>query len=422
MEGPFQITTEQYRPLDEGSVGSYLAAIPPVAALLGGDPGHWRVREVGDGNLNLVFIVEGPGAGVVVKQALPYMRLVGEGWPLPLERSWFEALALTEEEGAAPGLTPRLYATDRTGAAIVMEYLSPHIILRKALIRGDHLPDFAGHMAEFLAQSLFKTSDLYLSAARKKELMAAFCANTELCKITEDLIFTDPYRVSKSNRWTSPQLDDVAASFCADAPLKAEVQGLKLKFLSAAEALIHGDLHTGSIMVTASDTRAIDPEFAFFGPMGFDVGALIGNLLIAAIAQPYHRDGAEPYAAWVLDQAETVWTGFDRRFLELWRTEAAGDAYMPELFADPGGQAALEAVRDRYMANLFADSLGFGGCKMIRRVLGLAHVADLETIADPDRRAEAERKVLRLGRRLILERAAMCDFADVRRVFAESAG
>jgi 5-methylthioribose kinase len=422
VEEPFHIATEEYRPLDETSVGAYLAAIPPVAALLGGDPAAWRVREVGDGNLNLVFIIEGSNAGVVVKQALPYMRLVGEGWPLPLERSWFESSALAEEERAAPGLTPRLHATDRTGAAIVMEYLSPHIILRKALIRGDHLPAFAGHMAEFLAQSLFKTSDLYLSAARKKELMAAFCANTELCKITEDLVFTDPYRISKSNRWTSPQLDDVAAAFRADGPLKAEVQGLKLKFLSAAEALIHGDLHTGSIMVTEHDTRAIDPEFAFFGPMGFDVGALVGNLLIAAIAQPYHRADSQAYAAWVLDQAELVWTGFDRRFRELWHTEAEGDAYRTELFADPDGQVALDTVRDRYMANLFRDSLGFAGCKMIRRVLGLAHVADLETIADPDQRAEAERRVLRLGRRLILERGAMRDFADVRRAFAESAG
>ncbi len=419
MEEPFQIATETYRPLDEASLGPYLAAIPPVAALLGGAPAEWRVREVGDGNLNLVFIVEGLATGVVVKQALPYMRLVGEAWPLPLERSWFESLALAEQARAAPGLTPHLHATDRTGAAIVMEYLSPHVILRKALIRGDHLPHFADHMAEFLAQSLFKTSDLYLPAARKKALMAEFCANTELCRITEDLVFTDPYRLSPSNRWTTPQLDADAAAFRADAPLKAEVQSLKLKFLSSAEALIHGDLHTGSIMVTETDTRAIDPEFAFFGPMGFDVGALIGNLLIAAIAQPYHREHAESYAAWVLDQAERVWTGFDRRFRDLWRNEAAGDVYQPALFADPAGQAALHAAQDRYMANLFADSLGFAGCKMIRRVLGLAHVADLETIADPDLRAGAERKVLALGRRLILERAAMAGFADIRRAFAE---
>jgi 5-methylthioribose kinase len=422
VEEPLQIATGRYSPLDETGVAAYLAVIPPVTALLGGMPGDWRIREVGDGNLNLVFIVEGPSGGVVVKQALPYMRLVGEGWPLPLERSWFESLALTEQARAAPGLVPRLHAIDRVGAAIVMEHLSPHIILRKALIRGDHLPAFAEHVAEFLARSLFKTSDLFLPAAAKKALMREFCGNTELCRITEDLVFTDPYRISKGNRWTSPQLDADAAAFRADAALKAEVPALKLKFLTSAEALIHGDFHTGSIMATAGDTRAIDPEFAFFGPMGFDVGALLANLLIAAIAHPCHRQGAEAesYAAWVLDQAERVWTEFDRRFRSLWRDEARGDAFAPELFADESGRAALEEIRDRYMRNLFSDSLGFAGCKMIRRVLGLAHVEDLETIAHPDRRAEAERKVLTLGRRLILSREGVTDFGDVRRSFAEA--
>ena len=91
-------------------------AIPSVAAALGAGPEAWRIREVGDGNLNLVFIVEGPGGGVVVKQALPYLRLVGESWPLPLERSYFESLALTAQAQATPRLVPRLYATDRVGA------------------------------------------------------------------------------------------------------------------------------------------------------------------------------------------------------------------------------------------------------------------------------------------------------------------
>jgi 5-methylthioribose kinase len=71
------------------------------------------------------------------------------------------------------------------------------------------------------------------------------------------------------------------------------------------------------------------------------------------------------------------------------------------------------------MANLFADMLGFAGCKMIRRVLGLAHVEDLESIADPDIRAVAERKVLALGRRLILSRRDMTGFADILRAVEE---
>ena len=81
---------EGYRALAEDSVAAYLAGLPDIRARLGGAPEDWRVREVGDGNLNLVFIVKGPSGGLVVKQALPYVRLVGESWPLPLERAYFE--------------------------------------------------------------------------------------------------------------------------------------------------------------------------------------------------------------------------------------------------------------------------------------------------------------------------------------------
>ncbi len=39
----------------------------------------WSITQVGDGNLNLVFIVNGGAkAGSPYKQAPPYVRLVGE--------------------------------------------------------------------------------------------------------------------------------------------------------------------------------------------------------------------------------------------------------------------------------------------------------------------------------------------------------
>lgn len=34
------------------------------------------------------------------------------------------------------------------------------------------------------------------------------------------------------------------------------------------------------------------------------------------------------------------------------------------------------------MNSLFEDMLGFAGAKMIRRILGIAHVEDLESIED----------------------------------------
>jgi 5-methylthioribose kinase len=394
-----------FHPHDEASLGGYLAGIEAVRALLGGGPEDWRVEEVGDGNLNLVFIVCGPAGGVAVKQALPYVRLVGESWPLPLSRAHYEQMALTIEARHAPGLVPKIYHYDETLALIVMELFEPHIIMRKGMIDAIEYPRFVEDISTFMARTLFFTSDLALTAAEKKDGIAAFAGNWALCKITEDLIFTEPYRVAENNRWTSPQLDDLAAAFREDGDLKVAVSRLKMKFLSSAEALIHGDLHTGSVMVTREETRVIDPEFAFYGPMGFDVGAVIANLLLNYVSHDGHetapgeRDG---YRKWVLDTTEAVWNRFHTKFLDLWRESATGDAYPPSLFQDEAGQARLETERQAYMDRLFQDTLGFCAAKMIRRILGLAHNIDLEWIEDPDRRAACEARALRLARDLMV--------------------
>jgi hypothetical protein len=91
-----------YRALKEADVAAYLADVPAVATSIGGKAADWKVREVGDGNLNLVFIVEGPKSGVVLKQALPYVRLVGESWPLSVRRAFFEHQALLAQGAVAP--------------------------------------------------------------------------------------------------------------------------------------------------------------------------------------------------------------------------------------------------------------------------------------------------------------------------------
>ena len=409
---------ERYFPLSNSSIPKFLEQVPGVGSLLGSDGSKWIAREVGDGNLNAVYIVRGEAGSLVVKQALPYLRLVGDAWPLPLERSYFEYLALTEEAAHAANLVPKILHFDKAMAAIVMEYLSPHIILRKGFIRGIIYPQLADDLAEFAAQTLFKTSDLYLPAAVKKARMQIFCANTELCKITEDLVFTDPYRQAKLNRWTSPELDETAANFRRDTDLKIAVQRLKFKFLSAAEALIHGDLHSGSVMVTPEDTRIIDPEFAFYGPMGFDVGALIGNLLLAYFSQTGHESAPgmrDEYREWLLTLTEKFWSGFSSKFLALWATNPSGDAFAGMLFSSPDELRAIEAERQRFVTNLFEDSLRFAGAKMIRRILGLAHVEDLEAIGNRQVRAVCETNALALARRLVLDASS---FGHVNQVTA----
>jgi len=228
------IGSDQYRILKETDLRNYLSGLAGIAGRLGGSPANWTISEVGDGNLNLVFIIKGANGGIAVKQALPYVRLVGESWPLPLSRSHYEYLALTHQARLAPGLVPVVLHHNEALALVVMELLEPHIIMRKGLVAGTIYPRFVEDITTFLARTLFFSSDLAVPAAEKKEGIAAFAGNHALCKITEDLIFTDPYRVAEQNRWTSPWLDATAAAFREDLEAHVAISRLKLKFLGRA--------------------------------------------------------------------------------------------------------------------------------------------------------------------------------------------
>jgi 5-methylthioribose kinase len=401
-----EVRPADYRILLEPDLRAYLAALPSIAARLGGSSASWSISEVGDGNLNLVFIVKGIEGGIAVKQALPYVRLVGESWPLPLSRSHYEYLALTRQAQLAPGLVPAVLHHDETLALVAMELLEPHLIMRKGLIAGTLYPCFVEDITTFMARTLFFTSDLACPAAEKKHGIAAFAGNHALCKITEDLIFTDPYREAEQNRWTSPWLDATAARFRADLDAHVAISRLKLKFMGSPEALIHGDLHTGSVMVTETETRVIDPEFAFYGPMGFDIGAVLANLVMAYFASAGHERSTgerRAFEGWMLQTIENVWQEFARKFLALWRSEAKGDAYPAALFAGEAGAARLETERQAYMDQLFGDTVGFAAAKIIRRILGLAHNIDFEWIEDAKLRAVCEARSLRLARAMLVE-------------------
>jgi 5-methylthioribose kinase len=385
-----------YRPLNEQTAIDYLRACEPAHALLRPDE-PLTCREVGDGNLNLIFIVSSeaePARSLVIKQALPYVRLIGESWPLTQDRARIEAQALAIHERLCPELVPHSYHYDAPMCLTVMENLLPAIIMRKGLIRRTRYPRFSAHIGEFLAQTLFSTSDLFLDSATKKDEVARFI-NKELCKLTEDVIFTQPYIAGHPMNKHNPLIDARAAQLRADRVLLRELRWLKWAFMTRAEALIHGDLHTGSIMVTETSTKIIDPEFAYYGPMGFDVGAVIGNLLLSYCSHLAHTpDPTEraEYQGYLTATVAEVWNTFERRFLELWR---AADAEAPEEF------------RQAFLRGLLQDTAGFAAAKMIRRILGVAHVEDLESIADPAERARAEIWALDIATPLMLRRGEL---------------
>jgi 5-methylthioribose kinase len=100
-----------YQALDTKTVIDYIKNRPAMQRIFP-SAASLSAKEVGDGNLNLVFIIQEEGNAqhsAVLKQALPYLRVAGESWPLTRERMRFETQALLLHNQLAPGLAPEVY-------------------------------------------------------------------------------------------------------------------------------------------------------------------------------------------------------------------------------------------------------------------------------------------------------------------------
>jgi len=395
---------------------AYLDAIPKVHALLG-EPDDLDVAEVGDGNLNYVYFVtnaKAPQRSVVVKQAPPFLRLVGKAWPLSCQRMEHEVAALRRFGALCPQHVPKVYHADSKRFLMVMQRLASHCILRQGLMNGMTYPKLAEHLSTYLAHTLFYGSDLFLAPDIKKQAVSA-AVNIELCKITEDLVFTFPFEEHASNVYSPALPLSAIERLRTNEELRIAAGDMKWAFMNRAETLLHGDLHTGSIMVNEQETFVIDPEFAFYGPMGFDVGALLANLLLAYFSRDWHGrvDGGDPaaYEEWLLEQAIGIWKGFSEQFIALWRDHESRSERC--LIGGHAKTGAVEGYRTHFMRRLLADTLGFAGCKMIRRIVGMAKVAEITRIPDARARACIEIRCLRCAEALLVERATLSDIEQV---------
>ncbi|MDW7614377.1 S-methyl-5-thioribose kinase [Peribacillus simplex] len=343
-------------------------------------------KEIGDGNLNYVFHITetDTNKGIIIKQAVPYAKVIGESWPLTLKRAAIEANALIHFKSYCPEFVPQVYYSDEQLAITVMEDLSHLKIVRTGLIDGDPYPLLSQHIGEYVAKTAFYTSDYHLEPSAKKEVARHF-TNPELCRITEVYIFTDPFFEELPGDF-EVELTDAAKSIWNDQDVILEVAKLKQSFETEQESLLHGDLHTGSIFASETETKVIDAEFAFYGPVGFDLGQYTANLLFQAVT----RNG--PGKEEIFTHLHQFWNTFEEAYTELWNTQNISPfrnvkGYLPYL-----------------LAKFKRDAFGFAGCELIRRTIGLSHVADLNVIEDKESRIAAKTTTLKIGAFLIKKR------------------
>ncbi|KAA1162668.1 S-methyl-5-thioribose kinase [Pseudoalteromonas fuliginea] len=352
--------------------------------------------EFGDGNLNLVFrITDEQNNSVILKQALPYARCVGESWPLTLDRARIEAQVLLNHGAICPTYTANVLHYSEIQALTILEDLGNLQILRTAQNNAEQFPKLAQHVATYLSHTGFYNSDFYLTAQTKKALVSQF-TNPELCQITEDLFFSDPYIEHERNNYPK-QLQNEVDAIQKNNALKLEIAKLKANFLSNPQTLLHGDMHSGSIFVDCNNTKMIDPEFGFFGPVGFDIGSFIGNLLLNYCAQYGHIEdfvARRNYQTHLLSCIVDTYSLFEQQWLELIRTKTTDESLAPVGYAQ------------YFMKNVLQDAVGYCGAELIRRTIGLAHVSDIDSISDENARLTVQKQTLALGEQLILNAQA----------------
>jgi len=387
-----------YEVLNKVSVIEYLLEVKDVMDFFEND--EITAEEIGDGNLNFVYIVKSvknQDKAMIVKQAVPYLRCVGEEFPLSRERMTYEIRALQKFYSIFPNFVPKIYYSSEEMSLVAMEYLDSHIIMREGLINRIKYDNFSEHISTYMAASLFYTSSLAMNSADKRKLIADFNGNTELCKLTEDLVFSFAFMDHETNDNANVANNTNAKQLFEDDAFKTKVLDLKYKFMTQSDALLHGDLHTGSIMLNQDETYVIDPEFAFVGPFGFDVGALFANLINNYIHHVIVT-GDEEFQKWLLHVAKEVLEKFQEKFLSYW-DELDDSALFVDGYLD---EVSLHVYKKNFIKNILRDSVGFAGCKMARRVYGVAGVEEIRGIEDVTLRAEAESLALKIAREFVM--------------------
>jgi 5-methylthioribose kinase len=348
--------------------------------------------EVGDGNINYVFIIKDKNSdkSIVLKHADVLLR--SSGRELDVDRNRIEAEVLKLQFSYVPDLVPEVYMYDPTMGVVVMEDVSAYKNLRKELMARKTFPKLADDITTFMVNTLLPTTDLVMDSGKKKDLQSSYI-NKDLCLISEDLVFTEPYIDFKGRNIVIPEnMDYVKEHVYGDVDLVREAGILKNAFMNNAQALLHGDLHSGSIFVNQDGTKVLDPEFAFYGPIGYDLGNVIGNLMFSwAHAGVIYRD--KDFTLWTEETITNIVTLFEEKFKALY------DQIVTDVMAK------TPAYKTWYLESVLADAAGCAGTEIIRRVVGDSKVAEVSDIENTENRVTVERLLIGMGKTLIKERS-----------------
>jgi len=358
-------------------------------------------EEIGDGNINYVYRIFDTNTkkSLILKQADVQTRVRPDGYLNP-DRSIREAEVLKLYNKSAPDFSPKIIYADPVMAAIIMEDIGSYSNLRMELMAGKIFYGIEELIARFIVDTSLPSTDLVLAYQKKFQAAAKFY-NPDLCNITEDLVFTHPYKdVRQRNILLPENADWLKKKFYEDSNLIARVAVLKEKFNNYTQGLIHGDLHSGSIFVKNENEetkiKIIDPEFAFYGPIAYDLGNVLAHFIFAqgyAKYSPLFVDEEKQrtdFLSWLENAKNNLFKFFHIFAKDFLVKNIKDPIYQNEIFID------------NYIEKIKIDAVSFCGTELNRRIIGSAKTAEIINIKKIESRIALERDLAELGCTMIL--------------------
>ena len=230
--------------------------------------------------------------------------------------------------------------------------------------------------------------------------------NDDLIKITEDLVFKAPFFDKRErNVYTKGNEEFLHNEITNDKRLRFISAKLLNKFKTYKQSTIHGDLHTGSVLVKFSgnkvlgklsdnmDMFVIDAEFSSVAPIAYDVGNVVAHLAFADIYnlfKPYSTTKRRTeFHIYISREMDAFISSFRKLSYNILRSDIENPLYKNTRFVKS------------YIEDIINDAWKFAGLEMIRRVVGSAKVPELDAITNIDTKIEMERTIVRTAKHFV---------------------
>ena len=357
-----------------------------------------KIAEISEGNINHIYRAtdRATGKSVILKQALEVSR-ISPDIRLNPDRGKREAAYFNYFAPLLPDALPKIYVYDEDLHLIVMQDLKDCPVLRRVMLAGKPVEHLGAKLGAFVAKTTLATSDFSLGHQEKKRMQTAF-SNPELCDLTEKLVLTDPFVGAKDNGVCAENEAYVKQNIYQNESLRASAAALKFRFMNASEALIHGDLHFGSVFVRGEDPVIFDSEFCFFGPIGFDLGNALAHFIIEYLYVRLARPEDALFLAWLREMARELLFTFEEQFVAGAKS-CCGDAVL-----------SSPTFIESFVSSVICDTAGYAGAECLRRTIGIAKIPEF-TLLSSAQRAKFEQQVMDAGV-LLMERAQKANSAQ----------